>query len=47
MGGHNSFRQSIFVHEQQVEGKKESLELEHSWRVNSRESWRIFGAFWS
>jgi hypothetical protein len=26
----------FFVHEQQVERKKESLEMEYPWRVNSR-----------
>jgi hypothetical protein len=31
----------VFVHEQQVERKKESLELEHPWRVNSRACWSI------
>jgi hypothetical protein len=38
---------SFFVHEEQVERKKESLELEHPWRENSRACWSIFGAFWS
>jgi hypothetical protein len=37
----------VFVHEQQVERKKESLELVQPWRVNSRACWSIFGAFWS
>jgi hypothetical protein len=31
-----------FLHEQQVERKKESLELEHPWRENSRACWSIF-----
>jgi hypothetical protein len=34
-----------FWHEQQVERKKESLELEQPWRENSRACWSIFGAF--
>jgi hypothetical protein len=45
MGSYNSFRQSSFWHEQQVERKKKSLELEQPWRVNSRACWSIFGAY--
>jgi hypothetical protein len=41
------FTHSVFVHEQQVESNKESLEMEQPWRENSRACWRIFGAFWS
>jgi hypothetical protein len=44
MGCYNSFRQSVFGHERQVERKKESLELEHPWGKNSRVCWSIFGA---
>jgi hypothetical protein len=33
------------VHEEQVERKKESLELVQPWRENSRASWSIFGAY--
>jgi hypothetical protein len=47
MGWDNNFTHSIFVHEEQVERKKESLELVHPWRENSRACWSIFGAFWS
>jgi hypothetical protein len=36
MGCYNSFTDGVFVHEQQVEAKKENLELEHPWRENSR-----------
>jgi hypothetical protein len=41
MGWDNSFRYLVFVHEQQVESKKESLELEHPWRANSRLCWSV------
>jgi hypothetical protein len=33
------------VHEEKVERKKESLELVHPWRVNSRACWSIFGVY--
>jgi hypothetical protein len=47
MGNYKNFRQTMFLHEQQGESKKESLELEHPWRVNSRACWSVFRAFWS
>jgi hypothetical protein len=47
MGWDNIFRESSFVHKGQVESKKESLELVHSWRENSRACWSIYGVFWS
>jgi hypothetical protein len=34
------------VHEEQVERKKESLELVQPWRENSRASWRILEHIW-
>jgi hypothetical protein len=46
MGWDNSFRHSVFVHEEQVERKKESLELVHPWRENSRAS-RVLEHIWS
>ena len=42
--GTTIFTHSFFVHEQQVERKKESLELVQPWRENSRASWSIIGA---
>jgi hypothetical protein len=36
MGGDNNFTQGVFGHEEQVESKKEILELMHPWRVNFR-----------
>jgi hypothetical protein len=45
MGSYNNFTHSVFVHEQQVESKKESLELEHPWRVNSRACWSVLECF--
>jgi hypothetical protein len=42
MGHDNNFRESMFLHEQQVERKKESMELERPWRVNSRVCWSVF-----
>jgi hypothetical protein len=47
MGNYNSFRQSMFLHEQQGGNKKVSLELEHPWRENSRAYWSVFGVLWS
>jgi hypothetical protein len=47
MGRDNNFYTLSFVHEEQVERKKESLELVQPWRENSRACWSIFGAFWS
>jgi hypothetical protein len=44
MGWDNSFRQSSFVRDEQVEIKEESLDLVHPWRENSRVGWSIFGA---
>jgi hypothetical protein len=41
MGCHCSFRKSVFGHEQQVENRKESLDLEHPWRKNSRACWSV------
>jgi hypothetical protein len=35
------------VHEEKLEGKKESLEPVNPWRANSRECWSIFGVNWS
>jgi hypothetical protein len=35
------------VHEEQVERKKESLELVQPWRVNSRASWSVLEHIWS
>jgi hypothetical protein len=32
---------SVFVHEQQVERRKKSLELELPWRENSKACWSI------
>jgi hypothetical protein len=47
MGSNNSFRQSMFLHEEQEERRKESLELVHSWRTNSRAYWSILKHIWS
>ena len=38
MGSYKCFRQSMFLHEKQADRKKESWELEHPLRENSRES---------
>jgi hypothetical protein len=45
--GDNIFTHGVFVHEQQIESKKESLELVQPWRENSRACWNVFGAHWS
>jgi hypothetical protein len=41
MGGDNSFTQSVFVYEEKVKRKKESLESVQPWRENSREIWSV------
>jgi hypothetical protein len=41
MGSYKNFTQLVLVHEQKIESKKESLGLEHPWRVNSRACWSI------
>jgi hypothetical protein len=46
MGSNKNFTHSVFVHEQQIESKKESLDLEKSWGENYRACWRFFVAFW-
>jgi hypothetical protein len=45
MGCYNNWRQSVWVHEEKVERKKESLELEHPWRGNSEACWSVSGAY--
>jgi hypothetical protein len=45
MGCYNNFRHSFFRHEQQVERKKESLELEKPWRATFLACWSITGAY--
>jgi hypothetical protein len=44
MGSNNNFTHSIFVHEEEVESRKE-LGVETSWRENYRACWSIFGAY--
>jgi hypothetical protein len=46
MGCGNNFTQGVFVHEEQVERKKESLELVKPWRDNYRAYWSVFGVNW-
>jgi hypothetical protein len=43
MGRDNNFTHWDFVHEEQVERKKASLDLVQPWRENSRECWSILG----
>jgi hypothetical protein len=45
MGNYKNFRQTMFLHEQQGESKKESLELEQPWRENYGACWSVSGAY--
>jgi hypothetical protein len=47
MGNYNNGRHLIFGHTQQDERKKESWELEHPWRENSRACKSVSRAHWS
>jgi hypothetical protein len=46
MGWDNNFLDSQGGHEKQIESKKESLELVHPGRVNSRLCWSVIGVNW-
>jgi hypothetical protein len=37
---------SICMHAQQLESKKEIFEIEHPWKAKSRACWSVFGSFW-
>jgi hypothetical protein len=46
MRNYNSFRQSMLLHEQQVESRKQILEMEQPWRVNLEHAGSFLECFW-